>query len=120
MTDQIKQTCEALLKEIKAPFPSKEAAIAAGCCVFCGEPVADRIYSEAGQGEYQLSGSCEICFDKLFEGTEEGETCGRKGCAGIIDTIKEGSCSCHINPPCHVCTSARPYCPICGWEGERP
>lgn len=25
------------------------------------------------------------------------------------------SCSCHINPPCSVCTEALEYCPECDW-----
>lgn len=49
----------------------------------------------------------------------KGEKCNRNGCVGIIDEHdSEGSCSCHINPPCSHCTTAREYCPECGWEAS--
>jgi hypothetical protein len=49
-------------------------------------------------------------------GLVKGETCNRNGCAGIIDEHeKEGSCSCHINPPCGYCTTDTAYCPECNW-----
>lgn len=47
----------------------------------------------------------------------KGEQCNRNGCAGVINEHeKEGSCSCHINPPCSYCTTDTAYCPECGWE----
>jgi hypothetical protein len=50
-------------------------------------------------------------------GVVKGETCNRNGCTGIIDEHeKEGSCSCHINPPCSYCTTDAAYCPVCEWE----
>ena len=49
-------------------------------------------------------------------GLEEGEICNRDGCQGIMTYVKEGSCSCHINPPCSVCTDARLQCSECGEE----
>jgi hypothetical protein len=49
-------------------------------------------------------------------GLTKGETCNRDGCTGIIDEHpKEGSCSCHINPPCGYCTTDTSYCPVCEW-----
>lgn len=116
----IKAVCDNLLKAAGAPFASKDEAIAAGCCVMCGRPVEGRIYSESGKGEYQISGSCEFCFDDLVKESEEGDVCGRNGgeCKGIIQMRREGGCSCHINPPCASCVDAYPYCPECGWEGE--
>lgn len=49
----------------------------------------------------------------------KGEICNRNGCNGIIDEHeKEGSCSCHINPPCSTCTDASEYCPECEWDGR--
>lgn len=46
-----------------------------------------------------------------------GEICNRNGCEGVIaEHEKEGSCSCHINPPCSYCTTDTAYCPVCGWE----
>jgi len=50
-------------------------------------------------------------------GENEGEICGRGGCKGTIciEAI-EGSCSCHINPPCSFCTDKDFYCDTCGWS----
>ena len=49
----------------------------------------------------------------------KGETCNRNGCKGIIEEHeKEGSCTCHINPPCTYCTTPSEYCPECGWDAE--
>lgn len=49
----------------------------------------------------------------------KGDVCNRNGCVGIIDEhTKDGSCSCHINPPCSYCTSDNNYCPSCDWQGE--
>lgn len=51
------------------------------------------------------------------EGYELGDVCNRNGCIGVIaQHEKEGSCSCHINPPCDSCTTAREYCPACDWS----
>lgn len=53
-----------------------------------------------------------------IEGYEKGETCNRDGCIGVIkEHDKEGSCSCHINPPCSICVESRAFCPICDWSG---
>lgn len=54
-----------------------------------------------------------------MEGYEAGETCNRDGCIGVIDQYEsDGSCSCHTNPPCSHCTTAREYCPNCGWDAR--
>lgn len=49
-------------------------------------------------------------------GYSEGETCGRKGCAGKIELHPVENCSCHIAPPCSACTAPRNFCRECGWE----
>ena len=49
-------------------------------------------------------------------GYEEGDQCGREGCAGIIDERPVEGCSCHISPPCGACTEPREYCPVCDWR----
>lgn len=50
-------------------------------------------------------------------GFEEGETCGRKGCSGVIvEVARRGGCSCHISPPCGSCTEPLEECPECGWR----
>jgi len=51
-------------------------------------------------------------------GSETGELCNRDGCKGVIEEHeKEGSCSCHINPPCSHCVDDTHYCPECNWHG---
>lgn len=56
-------------------------------------------------------------IDKISLGYIKGEICNRDGCKGIIDeSEKEGSCSCHIHPPCSYCTTDTAYCPDCNWE----
>lgn len=61
----------------------------------------------------------QIREEKLKEvGREEGAICNRDGCQGIMEWEKNGSCSCHINPPCSVCTDAKLTCNECGEEGE--
>lgn len=53
----------------------------------------------------------------MKEGYLEGERCNRHGCNGIIDAHeKEGSCSCHLNPPCSYCTTPSEFCPKCEWD----
>lgn len=55
----------------------------------------------------------------MEEGLLKGEKCNRGGCIGIIEEgEKDGSCSCHINPPCSYCATHTEYCPICGWSAE--
>ena len=49
-------------------------------------------------------------------GFEEGATCGRDGCQGVIDTRAPENCSCHISPPCSACTAPRNFCPDCDWQ----
>lgn len=50
-------------------------------------------------------------------GYEAGETCNRKNCLGVIELCEvENGCSCHINPPCPVCSNPREFCPECGYE----
>lgn len=49
----------------------------------------------------------------------EGESCNRDNCNGIIkEREKDGSCSCHINPPCGYCTEPNTYCESCGWDAK--
>jgi hypothetical protein len=49
---------------------TREEALAKGLCVVCGEPALAKCYSEAGRREYQISGSCESCFDEMFKEEE--------------------------------------------------
>lgn len=54
-----------------------------------------------------------------MKGFQEGERCGRDGCAGVLELKPtDGGCYCHINPPCGHCTTPREICPVCGWDAE--
>lgn len=49
-------------------------------------------------------------------GYEEGQTCWRNGCQGVVAVADVEGCSCHINPPCAACTTPREFCPMCDWR----
>lgn len=49
-------------------------------------------------------------------GFEEGQTCGRNSCTGVVALADVEGCSCHINPPCSACTTPRERCPDCDWR----
>lgn len=51
-------------------------------------------------------------------GYEEGSTCCRNHCSGVIETHESDNCSCHLSAPCGSCTAPRNFCPGCGWEEE--
>lgn len=54
-------------------------------------------------------------------GTEEGDTCHRDGCQGVLELAYDeslGGCSCFIDPPCSRCTSSYVSCPVCHWREE--
>ncbi len=53
-------------------------------------------------------------------GHEEGYTCGRDGCEGVIEMQKPDNCSCHLSAPCYACTSVRLCCLACGWVEDDP
>lgn len=53
-----------------------------------------------------------------MKGNLKGELCRRGSCLGIIKEKEVTNCSCHINPPCHQCTTPREYCEECGWDAE--
>jgi len=55
-------------------------------------------------------------MNEIEYGFEDGDICNRRRCRGIISIHDVENCSCHINPPCSACTSAKAYCPVCGWE----
>lgn len=38
-----------------------------GRCWVCEDPAGPKIHSEAGSREYQISGTCEECFDAMFK-----------------------------------------------------
>lgn len=62
-------------------------------------------------------------FLEASYGVEEGESCRRFGCEGIIEFSNpdhtEG-CSCFQRAPCSHCMNTRHNCPICGWAEEAP
>ena len=47
---------------------TKEEAAKKGICVDCRKPALANCYSQAGKNEYFISGLCEKCYDKIFEG----------------------------------------------------
>lgn len=51
-------------------------------------------------------------------GQEDGDTCGRGGCQGVISLLPVENCSCHIAPPCGACTTPAEYCPECEWRAR--
>ena len=44
---------------------TKDDAIEKGVCIQCKEKAKPRIYSQAGEDEYFISGLCEQCFDSI-------------------------------------------------------
>lgn len=65
------------------------------------------------------AGKPNVSRSVLSEGYSKDETCNRNDCKGIINEYeKEGSCSCHINPPCGYCTEPNAYCETCGWDAK--
>lgn len=46
---------------------NRSDAIKKGICVDCKQPAIENCYSNAGKREYQISGLCEKCYDKIFE-----------------------------------------------------
>lgn len=54
-----------------------------------------------------------------MEGFFKGDICNRNECKGVISEYeKEGSCSCHIHPPCGYCEEPNAYCETCGWDAK--
>jgi len=51
-------------------------------------------------------------------GTDEGATCNRDGCKGVMQYVRAGDCSCHISPPCLACTEAALLCNACDADPE--
>ena len=47
---------------------TKEEAVGTGICVSCKKPGIPNCYSSAGRKEYNISGLCELCFDKITGG----------------------------------------------------
>lgn len=45
---------------------TKAEAHAQGICIECKQPWQPKTHTDAGQREYQISGVCEECFDRLF------------------------------------------------------
>jgi hypothetical protein len=45
---------------------SKEEAIEKGICIGCKKPALANCHSDAGRREYQISGLCERCFDRVM------------------------------------------------------
>jgi hypothetical protein len=63
MSDDLQNFKDAM--SVIATGMTKAEAHKQGICVLCRQPPT--FYSEAGRREYQISGYCEPCFDKLFD-----------------------------------------------------
>lgn len=58
---------------------TRTQALAQGVCINCrkavknekGEWRASLFRTEAGKREYPISGLCEVCFDKIFDGEDD-------------------------------------------------
>ena len=44
---------------------TKAEAVQSGKCIDCGEEALPKCYSDAGRKEFQISGLCEVCFDRI-------------------------------------------------------
>ncbi len=53
-----------ILNELAAKAAKAQAE---GRCWVCENPAAPRNHTEAGRREYHISGTCEECFDRMFE-----------------------------------------------------
>ena len=49
---------------------------------------------------------------------DEGSICDIEDCPGTLEYKTDGDCSCHIAPPCSVCTSSVLTCNHCGEKYE--
>ena len=49
----------------------RDAAVASGLCASCNTAPDFTTHSEAGKAEWNISGTCEPCFDKMFAGDDE-------------------------------------------------
>lgn len=66
----LKDLKDSLSKE--ATGMTRDEAFAKGLCIVCKKP--PRWYSDAGRKEYRISGTCEYCFDAMFEEIENHES----------------------------------------------
>jgi len=55
-------------------------------------------------------------FKRPALGDEEGDTCNRDGCDGVIEFSERENCSCHLNAPCHWCMERHLCCSACDWK----
>lgn len=48
---------------------TKAEALEKGICIDCKKPITEAsFYSPGGKREYQITGMCEHCYDKIFAG----------------------------------------------------
>lgn len=52
----------------------------------------------------------------MSAGVQEGDDCNVPDCAGVLEYIRESSCSCHISAPCRACVEAPLKCNTCDTE----
>jgi hypothetical protein len=51
---------------------------------------------------------------------EEGDRCPDSTCKGTLTFQRDGSCSCHVHPPCGACVNSTLTCNVCGWAEDEP
>lgn len=50
---------------------------------------------------------------------EEGDKCPECH-EGTLEYVRQGSCTCHISPPCSACVDKVLECTVCGYQPEEP
>jgi hypothetical protein len=69
----------AIPKEGSFKFKMAEYAFGAGAiaawregkCIDCREEALPKCYTDAGRREFEISGTCEVCYDKITAETME-------------------------------------------------
>lgn len=79
----------------------------------------DHLKSWTGRWNKTKAAEAEVIVQKLGTppwGENEGDPCNRDGCDGVMVFEEVEGCTCHVSPPCAICTSARLLCDTCGEE----
>lgn len=67
-------TIQKLIDDLRnSIYPDAKDLLSQGKCIQCKELALPKCYSGEGRKEYSISGLCEVCFDSLFNITDENE-----------------------------------------------
>lgn len=69
----IRQFCDDLALESEGMTQTE--AWNKGICLVCKEPALPKCYSDAGRSEYNISATCEQCFDEMFQEDDDSGMC---------------------------------------------